>query len=167
MGHDRAMRKVKNLVPTDGDMVRLAVKWACIWGAGLSALGVSGGALAAGLSVQGAWAPPSEAGADIGLYMTIRNDDNEADALVRATCPFANFSERRTVDVGEGGVADRAIPNIPVAAHAVLELGPKTYHVGLLQTRDKLTAGDTLTCNVTFRRAGPIEVKVIVSPSPP
>jgi copper(I)-binding protein len=124
--------------------------------------------MAAGLSVQGAWVPPSpRTGVDIGLYMTIHNDDDEADALVRATCPFANFAERRTVDVGEGGLSDRAVPNIPVAAHAILELGPKGYHVGLLQTRDKLTTGDSFTCNVTFRRAGPMEVKVMVSPSPP
>ncbi len=125
-------------------------------------------AFAAGLTVKDAWAAPSpQAGADVGLYMIIRNEDDEADALVRATCPFANFSERRTVDVGEGGLSDRAIPNIPVAARATLELGPKTYHVGLLQTRDPLTAGQSFTCNVTFRRAGPLEVKVTISPSPP
>ena len=99
-------------------------------------------ALAAGLSVQGAWVPPSsQAGVDTGLYMTIHNEADDADALMRASCPFANFSERRTVDVGEGGLADRSIPNIPVAAHATLELGPKTFHVGLIQTRDPLTVG--------------------------
>jgi alcohol dehydrogenase (cytochrome c) len=35
--------------------------------------------------------------------MTIHNESDEADALVRANCPLANFSERRAVDVGEGG----------------------------------------------------------------
>ena len=149
---------------------RFAIRWACVSGAAvaLSAVSLYGSALAAGLSVRGAWVPPSpQTGVDIGLYMTIRNDDDEADALVRATCPFANFAERRTVDVGEGGLSDRAIPNIPVAAHATVELGPKGYHVGLLQTRDALTAGDSFTCNVTFRRAGPLEVKVMVSSAPP
>ena len=125
-------------------------------------------AMAAGLSVQGAWAPPSpQAGVDTGLYMTIRNEADDADALVRATCPFANFSERRAVDVGEGGLSDRSIPNIPVAAHSTLELGPKTFHVGLIQTRDPLTAGQTYTCSLTFRRAGPMEVQVTISASPP
>lgn len=125
-------------------------------------------ALASGLSVQGAWVPPSaQAGVDTGLYMTIHNEADDADALVRASCPFANFSERRAVDVGEGGLADRSIPNIPVAAHATLELGPKTFHVGLIQTRDPLTAGQSFTCNLTFRRAGPMEVRVTISPSPP
>jgi copper(I)-binding protein len=127
-----------------------------------------GTALASGLSVQGAWVPPNpQPGVDTGLYMTIHNEADDADALMRASCPFANFSERRAVDVGEGGLSDRSIPNIPVAAHATLELGPKTYHVGLIQTRDPLTAGQSFTCNLTFRRAGPMEVQVTISPSPP
>jgi copper(I)-binding protein len=123
-------------------------------------------AAAADLSVSDAWVPAaSEAGVDIGLYMTIKNDAAEPDALLRVSCPFANFSERRTVDVGEGGLADRAIPNIPIAAHSTLTLTPKSYHVALLQTRDKLTAGEDLSCRVSFRTAGPMDVKVTVSQS--
>ena len=71
------------------------------------------------------------------------------------------------MDVGEGGLSNRAIPNIPVAAHSTLTMTFKTYHVGLLQTRDKLTAGESFTCNLSFRKAGAMEVKVTVSPSAP
>lgn len=124
-------------------------------------------ASAADLSVSDAWTPPSEIGADGGLYMTIKNDAAEPDALLRVNCPFANFSERRTVDVGEGGLADRAVSNIPIPAHSTLTLTAKSYHVALLQTRDKLTSGESLTCRVAFRRAGPLDVQVTVSPSAP
>jgi copper(I)-binding protein len=130
--------------------------------------GAPAAALAGGLSVEGAWvAPNNTVGSDIGLYMTVRNDADEPDALIRAACPVANFSEKRTVDVGEGGLANRAIPNIPVAAHSTLTMTSKSYHVGLLQTRDKLTEGQSFTCNLSFRRNGPMEVKVTVSPSAP
>ena len=125
-------------------------------------------AFAGGLTVEAAWVAPNEnVGADVGLYMTIKNDSDDPDALLRAACPFANFSEKRTVDVGEGGLADRAIPNIPVAAHTTLTMTAKTYHVGLLQTRDKLAAGQSFTCNLSFRKAGAMEVKVSVSPAAP
>jgi copper(I)-binding protein len=122
-------------------------------------------ATASDLSVSDAWVPASAAGEDIGLYMTVKNDAAEPDALVRTSCPFANFSERRTVDVGEGGLADRAIPNIPIPAHSTLTLTPKSYHVALLQTRDKLTAGESLSCRISFRTAGAMDVKVTVSQS--
>jgi copper(I)-binding protein len=125
-------------------------------------------ALSGPLSVEHAWVAPSDAvGVDVGLFMTVKNDADEADALLRASCPVANFSEKRTVDVGEGGLADRAIPNIPIAAHSTLTMTSKTYHIGLLQTRDKLTAGDAFVCNLSFRRAGAMEVKVTVSPPAP
>jgi copper(I)-binding protein len=125
-------------------------------------------ALAGAVSVERAWVSPSDAvGVDVGLYMTIKNDGDEPDALVRAACPIANFSEKRTVDVGEGGLANRVIPSIPVAAHSTLTMTSKTYHVGLLQTRDKLSAGDSFTCNLSFRGAGAMEVKVVVSQSAP
>jgi periplasmic copper chaperone A len=125
-------------------------------------------ALAGGLTVDNAWvAPNAEVGSDVGLFMTITNDADAPDALLRVACPFANFSGKRTVDVGEGGLAHRAIPNIPLAAHATLTMTSKSYHVGLLQTRDKLVEGQTLTCNLSFRGAGAMEVKVLVSPSAP
>ena len=136
----------------------------------LIALAPCGPAQAAdgGLAVEKAWVAPSEqAGVDVGLYLTIRNDGDEADALVRAACPFANFSEKRTMDVGEGGLSARAIPNSPIAAHSTLTMTAKSYHVGLLQTRDKLVAGDSYTCNLSFRRAGAMEVRVTVSPTAP
>ena len=136
--------------------------------AAVSAWLASAQAFAGALTVQTAWVAPNETvGAGVGLYMTIRNDGAEPDALIRAACPFANFSEKRTVDVGEGGLADRAVPNIPIAAHATLTMTAKTDHVGLLQARDKLAAGQSFTCNLTFRKAGAIEVKVKVSPSAP
>lgn len=125
-------------------------------------------ALAGALRVENAWVAPNDnVGSDVGLYMTIMNESDEPDALVRASCPIANFSEKRAVDVGEGGLANRAIANIPIAAHTTLTMTSKTYHVGLLQTRDKLTRGNSFTCNLSFRKAGAAEVKVVVSPSAP
>ncbi len=144
---------------------RGATKWRAPASAACVVAALSSPAWAADLSVSDAWVPASEAGADIGLYMTIKNDGAEPDALLRVSCPFANFSERRTVDVGEGGLSDRAVPNIPVPAHSTLTLTAKSYHVALLQTRDKLTAGESSTCRVSFRKAGPMDVKVTVSQS--
>src|ERR1700756_2678972 len=59
----------------------------------------------ADITVSQAWVTPTEAvRTDVVLSMTVTNDGAESDALVRATCPFANFSEKRTIDHGEGAV---------------------------------------------------------------
>jgi copper(I)-binding protein len=103
-----------------------------------------------------------KAGGDLPLTMTIKNEADSADALLRVRCPVSNFSERHTVDRGEGTPAMRSIPNIPVPAKATLELKRDGYHVMLLQMRQALTPGETFKCAVVFQKAGTIETEVQV-----
>ena len=94
------------------------------------------------LQVTSARVPASDQmGIDLPLLMTIRNDTAEADALLRVRCPFANFSEKHTVDRGEGAPAMREVKSIPVPANKTIELKRDGYHVMLLQTRQKLVDG--------------------------
>jgi len=110
---------------------------------GLVAIGfwLTPGFAAAGdvLQVTNVRVPASgEIGIDLPLLMTVRNDTAEADALLRVRCPFANFSERHTVDRGEGAPAMRAVKSIPIPENKTIELKQDGYHVMLLQTRQKL-----------------------------
>ena len=98
--------------------------------------------------------------------MTIRNDAAEADAVLRVRCPIANFSEKHTVDRGEGAPAMREVKSIPVPENRTIELKPDGYHVMLLQTRQKLADGETFTCAVVFQKAGTRETEVQISRKP-
>jgi copper(I)-binding protein len=119
------------------------------------------------LELTNAHVPASgETGIDLPLLMTIRNDTAEADALLRVRCPFANFSEKHTVDRGEGAPAMRAVKSIPVPENKTTELKRDGYHVMLLQTRQKLVDGETFTCAVVFQKAGTKETEVQVSRTP-
>ena len=103
-----------------------------------------------------------KAGGDLPLTMTIKNEADSADALLRVRCPVANFSERHIVDRGEGAPAMRSISNIPVPAKATLELKRDGYHVMLLQLRQALAPGETFKCAIVFQKAGTIETEVQV-----
>jgi copper(I)-binding protein len=119
------------------------------------------------LQVTNARVPASdEMGTDLPLLMTVRNDTAEADALLRVRCPFANFSERHTVDRGEGAPAMRAVKSIPIPENKTIELKQDGYHVMLLQTRQKLVNGEKFTCAITFQKAGTKETEVQVSQTP-
>lgn len=123
-------------------------------------------AYATDIVVSDASVPPNgDVGSNSVLSMTVTNGGADADALVRAACPFANFSEKRTVDRGEGAPSAREIRNIPVPAHTTLRLGPHGYHVLLLQTREKLMAGGGYECSLSFRKAGPMRIQVKVAPA--
>ncbi len=119
------------------------------------------------LQVINAWVPASDqTGADLPFLMTVRNDAAEADAILRVRCPISNFSEKHTIDRGEGAPAMRAIPSIPIPAGKTTELKRDGYHVMLLQTRQKLVDGETFTCAVVFQKAGTKETEVRVTRSP-
>ena len=119
------------------------------------------------LQVTSARVPASEQmGIDLPLLMTIRNDTAEADALLRVRCPFANFSEKHTVDRGEGAPAMREVKSIPVPENKTTELKRDGYHVMLLQTRQKLADGEKFTCAIVFQKAGTKETEVQVSRMP-
>jgi copper(I)-binding protein len=138
---------------------------------GLIAVGLwlTPGFAAAGdaLQVTNARVPASdEVGIDLPLLMTIRNDTAEADALLRVRCPFANFSEKHTIDRGEGAPAMRSVKSIPIPENKTIELKQDGYHVMLLQTRQKLVDGETFTCAVAFQKAGTKETEVQVSRTP-
>jgi copper(I)-binding protein len=117
------------------------------------------------LKIADAWVPALEkAGGDVPLSMTIQNESGDPDALLRVRCPVANFSERHTVDRGEGAPAMRAIKSIPIDTSGAVTLKPDGYHVMLLQTK-QLTAGDKFTCSISFQKAGTMEVEVEVRQS--
>ena len=119
------------------------------------------------LQVTDARVPASdEIGVNLPLLMTIRNDAAEADAILRVRCPFANFSEKHTVDRGEGAPAMREIRSIPIPENRTIELKKDGYHVMLLQTRQKLVAGEAFTCAVVFQKAGTKETEVQISRTP-
>jgi hypothetical protein len=123
-------------------------------------------AIAAGdeaLQITDAWVPASnQTGIDVPLSMMINNASDDADSLVRVRCPVANFSEKHTVDRGEGSPAMRAIASIPIAARTGTALKPDQFHLMLLQTRQPLVAGETFRCTVTFQKAGTVETEVRV-----
>ncbi|WP_407175861.1 copper chaperone PCu(A)C [Bradyrhizobium sp. STM 3562] len=119
------------------------------------------------LRIVDAWVPATDRiGADVPLLLTIRNEADAADALLRVRCPIANFSERHTVDRGEGAPAMRMIPQIPLAAGSTTVFKPDGYHVMLLQTRQPLASGERFTCSIAFQKAGTIETEVNVRQLP-
>jgi periplasmic copper chaperone A len=119
------------------------------------------------IRISDAWVLAADrVGGDVALSMTVKNEADAADALMRVRCPVANFSEKHTIDRGEGAPAMRAIPSIPIAAGTTTVLKPDAYHVMLLQTRQALVTGESFNCSIVFQKAGTIETEVKIRAMP-
>jgi periplasmic copper chaperone A len=121
------------------------------------------GVFAGSLQISKAWTPEAQMGGDAPLLMTIENQGSEADSLLRARCPVANFLEKHTVDRGEGAPAMRAISSIPVPPNRTITLTPGSYHLMLLQLRQSLSVGQHFVCSAVFAKAGALDVGVEVA----
>ena len=129
----------------------------------VGALCAAGESPADAIDVRAAWTPPSASkGSDTPLFMTIVSRAETPDNLVRARCDVADFTEKHTVDRGEGGLAMREVRAIPIPPGQTVTLAPGGYHVMLLHIKQPLAVGDTFACSITFQKAGEkrVEVKV-------
>jgi copper(I)-binding protein len=125
------------------------------------------GVMAGSLQISKAWTPEGQIGGDAPLLMTITNQASEADSLLRARCPVANFLEKHTVDHGEGAPAMRPVASIPVPPNQSITLTPRSYHIMLLQLRQTLSAGQHFVCSAVFAKAGTLDVEVEVAAGEP
>jgi periplasmic copper chaperone A len=125
-------------------------------------------AKAGDVEVMRGWVKPNEqVGADVHLQMTVVNKSSVPDALLRIRCPVANFSEKYTIDHGEGAPALRVIPSIAIEANGNTRLVSEATHVMLLQTRQPLAEGDHFVCTASFRKAGSLDISISVSSTEP
>lgn len=117
--------------------------------------------------VSRAWTPaPAKQGDDTALYMTIANNGDFPETLTRAKCPFADFTEKVTVDTGgEGSPSSREVKAIPIPPHQTITLQPVGYHIVLLHTTEPLSPGQILGCTVTFQKSGQQLVEVTIAPT--
>jgi copper(I)-binding protein len=123
----------------------------------ISAHSGGGGAV----KISDAWVhAATQVGGDVTLSMTIKNEADVADALLRVRCPVRELL-RETYGRSRRRIsAMRAIPSIPIAAASTTVLKPDAYHI-MLQTRHTLAAGEALNCSIVFQNATiDTEVKV-------
>ncbi len=122
---------------------------------------------ASAIRLENPWARRAPAlgghgGANGAVYVTIRNDGAEGDALVAAASDAAARGELHEA-VKEGDVMKtRPLPKFDVAAHGRMEMKPGGHHIMLLGLKRDLKPGDRVTVTLTFEKAGPMSVEAPV-----
>jgi copper(I)-binding protein len=134
----------------------------------LAAMLVSGAAIAddfqlKALRVSNPFARATPPGAKVaGAFMTIRNAGPESDRLVSASSPVAGLVEIHEMAVEGGMMKMRAIKGIDLKPGATVELQPGGYHVMLEDLKRPLKQGEQVPVQLTFEKAGVLDIKVNV-----
>jgi periplasmic copper chaperone A len=92
------------------------------------------------------------------LYVTVKNQGREPDALISAATAVATAVELHEVIQKDGKMVMQPRPHVDVPAGGTLEMKPGSYHIMLLGLKQALKPGDTVNVTLTFQKAGQMSV---------
>jgi len=134
--------------------------------AGLLVFAVIAGAAAqsgGGIEVGHVWARATPGGAKTAaVYMTLDNKGADADRLVAVSTPVAGMADVHSTTTENGVMRMRPAGPLEIKPGAAVEMKPGGYHVMLMQLKGPLVAGQSFPVNLTFEKAGTVQVTATV-----
>jgi periplasmic copper chaperone A len=123
-----------------------------------SQTGVSGTITTTNLNETGVNGPVS------GAYLTISNTGGKADRLVSIISSVANVAEVHETVVLDGGMMGMRLVQggLEIPAHGSVALTPGRYHIMMMDLKQQLVAGQTITLSLRFQSGKQIDVDVPV-----
>lgn len=118
------------------------------------------------IEVITAWSRELPPSAPVGAaFMTIDNHRDQADRLIGAQSPIAEFAELHAhIHVGDV-MRMVKVDAIDLPAHGQLTLKPGGHHVMLINLNKPLVAGETLPLTLQFEQAGTMDITVNIKSS--
>jgi copper(I)-binding protein len=115
------------------------------------------------LLLHHAWARATPAGAKAGAaYVRIENHGTSADTLTGAAADIAAMVEIHRMSDENGTMVMAPAGPVEIPAHGTVELKPHGLHIMLMGLKQPLREGDTFPVTLTFAKAGPVELQVVV-----
>jgi copper(I)-binding protein len=126
------------------------------------------GSPARGLHVEDGWASPTPGGVDVSAgYLTIVNDTHVADRLLSASTPRATSADLHAMSMAGPVMQMRSSGPIAIPAHGHVMLAPGGTHLMFNGVTQPFALGETIPVQLTFERAGVVNVELPVSRSAP
>jgi copper(I)-binding protein len=124
---------------------------------------VAAAAQAPTVEVNHAWARATPGGAKTAaLYMTLVNKGTADDRLVSVSTPVAGRAAVHTTTTENGVMHMQPVGTLDLKSGTPTVLKPGGYHVMLMDLKGSLVAGQSFAVNLTFEKAGKVEVTAVV-----
>lgn len=156
---------------------RIAISLACCAVVGLLASCGGGPSV---ISVRDPWARPAVAapggatptsgnasalmmgGSNSVVYLTVVNTGDGKDTLIGISSDAAAAVELHRTEITNNVASMREVTTVEIPAHGQVRFDPGSYHLVLANVRRTLTPGDTVDLTLTFKGAGPVQVRAEV-----
>ena len=124
------------------------------------------------ITIEHPYSNPSNAGSKNGAvyFKSIKNSGKDADQLVAVKSQIADKTEIHEMKMDGDVMKMRALSAVDIPAGSVVSVmkgNPNGYHVMLLGLKKPLKAGDKFPLRLSFKKAGEVEVEVVVQAADP
>lgn len=143
----------------------LTIVLLALWGSGEGAAQTppreaDGGVKAGSLTITAPWTRATPRGAKVaGGYLKITNTGNAPDRLLGGTATIAGRIEVHEMSVSDGIMRMRPLTSgLEIKPGASVELAPGGYHLMLMDLKQQLREGETVTATLRFEKAGTVEL---------
>ena len=124
------------------------------------------------ISIDHPYATVSMSGSKNGAvyFKSIKNSGKDADQLVAVKSQIADKTEIHEMKMDGDVMKMRALSAVDIPAGAVVSVmkgNPNGYHVMLLGLKKPLKEGDKFPLRLSFKKAGEVEVEVVVQAADP
>lgn len=116
-----------------------------------------------GIEVYTPTARAVNSGETTAAYMLVKNTGSESDILLTATCETASMVEVMNTHMEGDMMSMGEVEGIEIPAGASVELRSGSYHIMLMDLKENLAAGGTVSVTLVFEKAGAIVVEVPVT----
>lgn len=107
------------------------------------------------IALEHPWARATPAGAMTGAaYLTLVNNGNSADSLVRASTPVADEVQFHSVTEENGVSRMREMPTVELRPDAKVTFSPGGMHIMMVGLKEPLKEGQSFPMTITFEKAG-------------
>ena len=119
------------------------------------------------IEIDAPWTRPVASASGIGAgYMKITNNGTEADVLMGGSSDVAERVEVHETAIDDKGVASmKKLDAVELKSGQSIELKPAGMHLMLIGLKEPLQEGGTLKAQLIFKRAGKVDVELMVKTS--
>ncbi len=114
------------------------------------------------VEVLAPFANEAGAGENTAAFMSIKNSGAEADTLLKASCDAAMMVQVMETKIENDVMSMGEVSGIDLPAGNTVELKSGSYHIMLMDLKQELKVGSTISITLEFAKAGKITLDVPV-----
>ena len=114
------------------------------------------------VNVDKPWSRAQMAGRNGAVYLTLTGKDG-GDRLTGASSPVATRVELHETLMDQGVMKMREVKELPVPAGATVALQPGGLHLMLMNLKQPLKEGETVSVTLVFEKAGAVTAQAVIA----